>query len=119
MPPKIIGNHIEKMDKQFPLTSKFQLKILLQEWLGKTSGNTIGSLKDNNSNPEPWLWIKMNNILYKIHADTNRDGVLTFIQNEVNKNPWIIIPTENLGNRTKVTNDINGNPIPGFYMYKL
>jgi hypothetical protein len=118
MPPKIIGNHIEKMDKQFPLTSKFQLKILLKEWLEKTSGNTIGSLKDNNSNPEPWLWIKMNNILYKIHADSNRAGVQLFIKNDENKNPWLIIPTENLGNRTKVTNDINSNPISGFYMYK-
>ena len=41
MPPKITGNHIEKMDRQFPLTSKFQLKILLQEWL-ETSGSPIG-----------------------------------------------------------------------------
>ena len=27
MPPKITGNHIEKMDRQFPLTSKFQLNF--------------------------------------------------------------------------------------------
>ena len=40
------------------------------------------------------------------------------IKNDENKNPWLIIPTENLGNRTKVTNDINSNPISGFYMYK-
>jgi hypothetical protein len=41
-----------------------------------------------------------------------------FLKNEANKNPWVIIPTENLGNLTKFTNDLNGNAIPFFYMYK-
>ena len=115
--PSIIGNHIEKMHKQFPLTSKAQLKILLQEWL-KTSGSTIGEMHGKNSNPEPWLLIKLNNYYYQINADTKREGVQEFLNNEANKNPWLIIPTENKGNRTKVTNDIIGNPITGFYMYK-
>jgi hypothetical protein len=115
--PSIIGNHIEKMNRQFPLTSKAQLKILLQEWL-KTSGSTIGEMNGRNSNPEPWLWVKIDNILYQINCDTRRAGVQQFLNDEANKNPWLIIPTENLGNHTKVTNDINGNPIPYFYMYK-
>lgn len=115
--PKILGNHIDKMDRQFPLTSKFQLKILLQEWLA-TSGSTIGEMHVRNSNPEPWIWIKIDNYLYQINADSKREGVQEFLNNEANKNPWLIIPTENKGNRTKVTNDINGNPITGFYMYK-
>ena len=118
MPPKITGNHIQKMDRQFPLTSKFQLKILLQEWL-ETSGHTIGEMHDRPSNPEPWLWIKIDNDLYQINADSRRAGVQVFLNNEGNKNSWLIIPTENLGNHTKVTNDINGKPIPLFYMYKL
>ena len=117
MPPKITGNHIEKMDRQFPLTSKFQLKILLQEWL-ETSGSTIGDMHCRSSNPGPWLWIKIDNNLYQIYADTKRQGVQEFLNNQVNKHSWLIIPTENSGNLTKFTNDINGNPIPGFYMYK-
>ena len=117
MPPKILGNHIEKIDRQFPLTSKFQLTALLQQWL-ITSGSTIGDLHGKSSNPESWLWIKINNNLYQINADTKRQGVQMFLKNEANKNPWVIIPTENSGNLTKFTNDINGNPIPCFYMYK-
>ena len=114
---KITGNHIDKMDRQLPLTSKFQLLMLLKEWLN-TFGNTIGEMKGRNSNPEPWLWIKYKNELYQINADTKRDGVIEFLKNDANNNPWFLIPTENLGNRTKVTNDIDSNPIPGFYMYK-
>ena len=114
---RITGNYIEKMDRQLPITSKFLLKMLLNEWL-KTSSSTIGEMHGKNSNPEPWLWIKLKNDLYQINADTKREGVQEFLNNEVKENPWLIIPTENKGNRTKVTNDINGNPIPGFYMYK-
>ena len=80
MPP-IIGNHIEKMDRQFPLTSKFQLITLLKQWLLTTSGNTIGDLKGKSSNPEALLWIKINNNVYKIHADTKREGVIAFLKN--------------------------------------
>lgn len=106
------------MDREYPLTTKLQLINLLQEWLF-TPGITIGDLYGRRSNPELWLWIKINNNLYKIHADTNRKGVLAFLKNEANKNPWVIIPTEKSGKLTKVTNDINHNSIPGFYMYKL
>ena len=52
IPPIITGNHTEKMDRQFPLTSNFQIKILLKEWL-KTSGKTIGEMHVRHSNPEP------------------------------------------------------------------
>jgi hypothetical protein len=114
---RITGNYIEKMDRQLQITSKFLLKMLLNEWL-KTSSSTIGEMHGKNSNPEPWLWIKLKNDLYQINADTKREGVQEFLNNEVKENPWLIIPTENKGNRTKVTNDKNGNPIPGFYMYK-
>lgn len=118
MPPRIIGNHIEKMDREYPLTSKFQLIILLKQWL-ETSGNTIGEMHGRNSNPEPWLWVKIENHLYQINADSKRAGVQEFLNNETNKHSWLIIPTENSGNLTKVTNDINRNPIPYFYMYRV
>ena len=116
MIPKITGKYIDKMDANFPLTTKFQLKSLLKEWL-KTDGKTIGNLNGNSSNPEPIIYIKIDSRKYKIHADTKREGVITFLNNEINKNPWVIIPTENIGVNTKLTNDINRNPIPGFYMY--
>lgn len=117
MTPKIINNHINEMRREFPLSSKFQLKILLQEWL-KTSGNTVGDLKGKTSNPKPLIWIKTNNNLYFIPFDTKRKGVELFVENEDNKYPWVIIPTEGEGNLTKVTNDKDGRAIPLFYMYK-
>lgn len=117
MPPKIIGNHIEKMDRQLPLTTKDQLQKLLKQWL-ETKGNTLGDLKGRKSSRVPLLWIKIENILYKINTDTKRKGILAYLENEEMKNPWVLIPTKRLGNLTKVTNHINGNPIPGFYMYK-
>ena len=38
------------------------------------------------------------------------------LKNEEQKNPWLKIKTE-AGNRTKITNNIDGSPIKGFYMY--
>ena len=116
--PKITGKHINKMDVNFPLTTKFQLKCLLDEWLN-TDGKTIGNLNGNSSNPEPIIYIEIYSRKYKIHADTTRAGVSSFLNNEKNKNPWVIIPTEKKGDITKFTNDINRNPIPGFYMYLI
>ena len=69
------------MDRQFPLTSKFQLNVLLKQWLN-TSGSTIGDLHGKKSNPESLLWINIENKLYKIHADTNRKGIQEFLNNE-------------------------------------
>lgn len=116
--PKIIGKYINKMDSNFPLTTKFQLKCLLDEWLN-TDGKTIGNLNGNSSNPEPIIYIKIDSRKYKIHADTTRAGVSSFLNNEKNKNPWVIITTEKKADATKFTNDINKNPIPGFYMYLI
>jgi len=97
--------------------TKDDLVKLLKNWLG-TNENTIGDLKGKKSNPEPWIRIKIDNDSYQINADSRRVGVQEFLNNEGNKHPWLIIPTKNSGNLTKVTNDINGNPIPFFYMYK-
>lgn len=118
MTPKIINNHIQDMYRQYPLETPFQLKVLLLEWL-KTSGSTIGDLYGKSSDPRPLLWIKKDNITYKIHADTKREGIIAFIKNEEMKNPWVIIPTEKSGDLRKVTNDFNRESIPGFYMYKV
>ena len=118
MTPKIINNHIQDMDRQYPLETPFQLKVLLLEWL-KTSGSTIGDLYGKSSDQRPLLWVKKDNIIYKIGADTKRIGVEAFLKNEENKNPWVIIPTERSGDLRKATNDINRESIPGFYMYKV
>ena len=115
MPPKIIGNHIQKMDRQFPLTSKFQLTTLLQEWL-LTPRATIGDLYGRRSNPEPWIWIKIDNYLFKIHADTTREGIKVFVKNHEENNSLKIIQN-NRGVYKKVSNDINGKAIKGLYFY--
>jgi hypothetical protein len=116
-PPIITDNHIQKMHRQSPLTKQSELKDLLIKWL-ETTEITIGDMRGRKSNPEPWIWIKIDNFLYHINADTKRKGVEAFIKNEENGNPWVIIPTGKLKKLTKVTNDINGKPIPLFYMYK-
>ncbi len=105
------------MHRQSPLTKQSELKDMLIKWL-ETTEITIGDMHGRPSNPEPWIWIKIDNVLYHINADTKRGGVEAFIKNEENGNPWMIIPTGKLKKLTKVTNDINGNPIPLFYMYK-
>jgi hypothetical protein len=117
-PPKIIDNYIQKMKRQLPLTKKSELKDLFIKW-SETSESTIGDMHGRKSNPEAWLWIEIDNNLYKIHADTKRKGVVKFLENEEKENPWILIPTGKSRKLTKFTNDINGNPIPGFYMYKV
>lgn len=116
MPPKIIGKHIQKMHRQSPLTKQSELKDLLIKWL-ETTEITIGDMRGRKSNPEPWIWIKIDNVLYHINADSKRDGVEAFIKNEENGNPWVIIPTGRIMNIIKVTNDDNAQPIPRFYMY--
>lgn len=115
MQPKITGNHIEKMNREYPLTSKSQVITLLQEWLF-TLGATIGDLYGRRSNPEPWLWIKINNNLYKIHADSKREGIEVFVKNHENTNSWKVIANRNkIFN--KVSNDATGKAIKGLYFY--
>ena len=116
MKPRIIGDTIEKMDKNYPLTSKENLIELLKEWIEKSNGNTIGNLNGRKSNPTPWLWIKINDDLYKMNADTKRHGIEKFLENHKNKNPWRIIKNQR-GRINTITNKKDGNRIVGLYFY--
>jgi hypothetical protein len=115
-PPAIINNYIEKMKIDNPLNSIDELIDLLKEWKANSNSETIGDLFDRKSNPRPLIWIKINNNLYKIHADTKRKGIIKFLQNHENNNQLTIISNRR-GIFNKVTNDSNNNPISGLYFY--
>ena len=50
-----------------------------------------------------------------INLDSNKDGVSIFLKNKTN--PWILIDNQN-GTKNKITNNINKEPIRGFYIYR-
>ena len=56
-----------------PLNSIDELIDLLKEWKANSNSETIGDLFGRKSNPSPLIWIKINNRIYKIHADTKRN----------------------------------------------
>ena len=115
-PPAIINNYIEKMRRENPLNSIDELIDLLKKWEANSNSETIGDLFGRSSNPSPLIWININNNLYKIHADTQRKGVVKFLQNHENNNQLTIISNRR-GIFNKVTNDSNNNPISGLYFY--
>jgi len=117
-PPAIINNYIEKMKIDNPLNSIDELIDLLKEWKANSNSETIGDLFGRKSNPSPLIWIKINNRIYKIHADTKRKGIVKFLQNHENDNQIKIVKNRN-ENYNKVTNDSNNKPIPGLYFYAV
>jgi len=111
----IEGNYILQMNNN-AIKSKKDLYRLLSIWKN-TGGKTIGNLEnDNINNNTQIIQLQLNNSSYYINADTTRDGVLKFLENE--KNDWKIIKNER-GRMNKVTNTTNKEPIQGFYMYKV
>jgi hypothetical protein len=117
MSDRIENGYILKMNNENALTSKKHLFILLELWVKRTekSNDTIGNLNIYNNNVKI---IKLNLDInsYYIDADTTREGVLKFLENK--KTKWETIENRN-GNRNKVTNTTNNDPISGFYMYKV
>jgi transcription elongation GreA/GreB family factor len=114
-PPAIINNYIEKMRRENPLNSIDKLIYVLKEWKDKSDSETVGDLSVHTKNT-PILWIKINEQLYYINADTKRKGIVKFLQNHENNNQLIII-MNSVGKYNKVTNDSNDKPIPGLYFY--
>ena len=94
--------------------SKDNLIKLLKNWL-ETNEQTIGN-GENQIGAVKWIFININGNNYYINADTTREGVEVFVNNHEDNFPWKVI-TNNRGVFKKVTNDVNGNRIPGLYFY--
>ncbi len=94
--------------------SKGDLIKLLKIWL-ETDEQTIANGK-NTVGTENWISLTVSGNNYYLNADTTREGVEIFVNNHEDNFPWKVI-TNNRGVFKKVTNDVNGNRIPGLYFY--
>jgi len=109
-------NYIKKIEKSYPLRDKQTLYNILKWWRIISKADTIGDLKKASGHTDQ-IYIKLGSNLYHINADTNKEGVGTFLKNK-EKNKWSLIENEN-GRVNKVTNDPNKEPIKGLYIYKI
>ena len=110
-------NFIKKIEKSYPLTDKQTLYNILKWWKILSKKDTIGDPKKASGNTAQ-IHIKLGSNLYHINADTNKEGVGSFLKNKENNNKWSLIENEN-GRVNKVTNDPNKDPIKGLYIYKI
>ena len=115
---KIIeGKHILKMNNDNALNSREDLYSLLKLWKELTKGDTIGNIaNDRINNNTKIVRLELKNSSFYINADTTREGVLEFLENQ--ENDWNLIMS-NRGNLNKITNNEDESPIDGFYMYQV
>ena len=107
-------NYFKNTTLQNPFIEKEKLFIILKWWKILSRSETIGDLTKINGNT-PLIKIKLGSSIYIINADTTKQGVQTFLSNK--NNSWKVVENEN-GIKNKITNDLNEEPIKGFYMYK-
>ncbi len=92
------------------LNSKEDLYNLLELWHKISGAKNIG-LKNNITTT---IYIKLGSKTYWINSDSNKDGVEMFLENR--GNDWRIVNENKSG---AVTNQVSGEKIKGFQMYKL
>ena len=107
-------NYFKNTTLQNPFIEKEELFTILKWWKILSRSETIGDLTKINGNT-PLIKIKLGSSIYVINADTTKQGVQTFLSNK--NNSWKVVENEN-GIKNKITNDLNEEPIKGFYMYK-
>lgn len=108
------GMHITPIKKENALREIKDLFDILGCWTNKNPGPTIGDLAIMNKNKKLIL-LQIGSAEYYINADSRISGVKEFLLNQ--DKPWKLI-VNNRGVRNKVTNSIDEEPIPYFYMYK-
>jgi len=114
---KIEGHYILQMNNDNALNSKADLYSLLKLWKELTKGDTIGDIaNDRINNNTKIVRLELENSSFYINADTTREGVLKFLENQ--ENDWELIMS-NRGNLNKITNNEDESPIEGFYMYQV
>lgn len=107
-------NHIKLMQKGNALKGKDDLYDILKWWSRMSTEQTIGDLKIMKGY-QKLILIQIGSSEYYINADSRKSGVKEFLLNK--DNSWKIIVNES-GIKNKVTNRLDEEPIPYFYMYK-
>jgi hypothetical protein len=107
----LLGQYIIPMRWNKCLTSRRELVLLLNGWLQVTSSETIG---DPNEGPgvRPLIRLQIGDKSYELNADTKREGVKLFLENEKNRITWSYSDTN------RVSNALNGEHIENLQMYK-
>ena len=104
--------HIERRPISEPLNKK-QFYQALRDWkqsnLLLTDNDSVGN---SNVGISPLIYVKVDELLYRLHSDAKHKGVSEFLSNKENK--WV-----GAENRKSTTNDVDGKAIPGFYFYKV
>jgi hypothetical protein len=106
----LMGQYILPMTWDNCLNSREDLVLLLSGWLQLTSAKTIGD-PNNGIGVTALIRLKVGDGRFKLNNDTTREGVETFIANEIIGYPWIISETN------RVSNAENGEHIRNLQMY--
>lgn len=108
------GNHLNPIKRENAIREVKDLYDILDYWSKHNPASTIGDLSIMSKNKQLIL-LQIGLSAYYINADTRISGVQEFLLNQ--NNPWKLI-VNNRGVKNKVTNRIDDEPIPYFYMYK-
>lgn len=104
--------YIKRRGRNKPLNKK-QFYQALRDWKQSnpllTDNDSVGN---SNVGVSPLIYVKVGELLYKLHSDARYKGVSEFLSNKENK--WV-----GAENRRSITNDAEGKAIPGFYFYKV
>ena len=108
--------HILKFNRSNPISVGGLFELF--KWYLKfnsTDELEIGDIRDSYKGL-PWIWVQRKGTLYHINGDTKLKGIQEFFLNR--NREWSVIETQT-GNLSKITNEKEGKPIEGFYMYKI
>lgn len=107
----LLGQYIIPMKWNNCLTSRRDLVLLLKGWLQMTSSETIGD-PDKGLGVRSLIKLQIGDKRYELNADTKREGVKLFLENEKNRITWSYSDTN------RVSNALNGVHIENLQMYK-
>jgi hypothetical protein len=111
---------IERVGKRKAIT-RDALHEQLRAWLATVGSDTdmIGAVDSPNQRRTQWIWVRVRDARYCLHADTNAVGVRHYIQLldlHGEGMAWTVVASER-GNFTKVAFGPECEVIPGFYFY--
>lgn len=106
----LLGEYIIPMSWRNCLESREDLVILLKGWCQMTSSETIGD-PNIGIGVRPLIRLRLGDRRYELNADTKREGVQIFLENEKKGNTWVHSDTN------RVSNALNGEYIQNLHMY--
>ena len=97
--------------------SKRELHQILRDWLDRTEERIIGD--ESLQGRTPWIYVRESSQLFRLHSDTNRLGVKSYLgQVESNGDGilWTIVMNQR-GKKNAVAFGQDLVRIKGFYLY--